>query len=72
MLDAEGVSDIDTTAVEQLDGLLDDLAVAEVEIALARVRKRVRDMLERSGLLDRIGRDRIFLEVSDAVEHIGP
>jgi hypothetical protein len=31
------------------------------------VRRPVLDTLERSGLLDRIGKDHIFLEVDDAV-----
>jgi SulP family sulfate permease len=69
VLDMEGVSDVDTTAVQQLDELLDDLDEAAVAVALARVRGPVRDMLERSGLLDRIGEEAIFLEVDDAVEH---
>jgi SulP family sulfate permease len=69
IIDAEGMSDIDTTAIQQLDELLDNLAAAEIAVSLARVRKPVRDMLERSGLLDRIGHDRIFLEVDHAVAH---
>ena len=72
VIDAEGVSDIDTTAIEQLEELLNDLATAEIDIALARVRKPVRDMLDRSGLLERIGPDRVFLEVDDAVAHFRP
>ena len=36
---------------------------------MARVRQPVRDMLKRSGLIDRIGEDAIFFEVDDAVEH---
>ena len=69
VIDAEGVSDIDTTAIEQLGELLDDLADADIEVAFARVRQPVRDMLDRSGLLERIGTDRIFLEVDDAVTY---
>jgi SulP family sulfate permease len=70
VIDAEGVSDIDTTAIQQLDELLDDLDEANVAVAFARVRKPVRDMVQRSGMLDRLGGDdAIFLEVDDAVEH---
>jgi SulP family sulfate permease len=70
VIDAEGVSDIDTTAIQQLDELLDDLDDADVAVAFARVRKPVRDMVQRSGMLDRLGGDdAIFLEVDDAVEH---
>ncbi|MDJ0953608.1 MAG: SulP family inorganic anion transporter [Acidimicrobiia bacterium] len=72
VIDLEGVSDIDTTAIEQLGELLDDLAVADVTVGLARVRKPVHDMLDRSGLLERIGAERVFLEVDDAVAALGP
>jgi SulP family sulfate permease len=65
VIDAEGVSDIDTTAIEQLEELLDDLAKADVDVAFARVRQPVTQMLERVGL----DGHRIFLEVDDAVEH---
>ncbi|MGI9603115.1 MAG: SulP family inorganic anion transporter, partial [Acidimicrobiales bacterium] len=68
VLDLEGVSDIDTTAIQELGDLLDDLEAAEVSVSMARVRGPVRDMLARSGLLDRLGDDEIFLEVDDAVE----
>jgi SulP family sulfate permease len=68
VLDMEGVSDIDTTAIQQLDELLDDLRAADVDVTMARVRQPVRDMLRRSGLLARIGDGAIFLEVDDAVE----
>ena len=67
ILDAEGVSDIDTTAVEQFDELLDVLAAADIDFAMARVRKPVRDMLRRSGMMERIGEANVFLEVDDAV-----
>jgi SulP family sulfate permease len=69
IIDAEGVSDIDTTAVQQLGELLDDLEAADVAVMVARVRQPVRDMLERAGLADRISDDDIFLEVDDAVAH---
>jgi len=69
VLDMEGVSDIDTTAVQQLDELLADLDAADVEVACARVRGPVRDMFDRAGITDRIGSDAIFLEVDDAVSN---
>ena len=70
VIDAEGVSDIDTTAIQQLEELLDDLEKADVSVVFARVRKPVRDMVQRSGMTDRIGDGAIFLEVDDAVEYL--
>lgn len=69
VLDAEGISDIDSTAIQQLGALLDELDEAGIETLAARVRQPVRQMLERSGLLDRLGADHIFLEVDDAVHY---
>jgi len=68
ILDMEGVSDIDTTAVQQLDELMGELAMADVTVTMARVREPVRDMLDRAKILDRLGDDAIYLEVDDAVE----
>jgi len=67
VIDAEGISDIDTTATQQLGELLDHLDAVGIEVSWARVRRPVLDMLERSGLIDRIGTDHIFLEIDDAV-----
>jgi SulP family sulfate permease len=55
------------TRIQQLGELLDHLDAIDIEVSWARVRRPVLDMLERSGLLDRIGKDHIFLEVDDAV-----
>ena len=69
VIDAEGVSDIDTTAIAQLVDLVTDLDAADVEVSFARVRQPVRDMIERAGLRDRVGEHAVFLEVDDAVQH---
>ena len=67
VIDAEGVSDLDTTGV----GVLDDLRIAlegrGIALVLARVKAPIRAYLERSGFLDRLGGQNIFLEVDDAV-----
>jgi len=67
LIDAEGMSDIDATAIQQFGELLDDLDSVGIDMSWARVRQPVLDMLRRTGLLDRIGEDHIYLEVDDAV-----
>jgi SulP family sulfate permease len=69
VIDAEGMSEIDTTAIQQLEEFLGELAEAHVSVSMARVRLPVMEMFERSGLIERIGADQIFLEVDDAVQH---
>lgn len=69
VFDAEGVSDIDSTAIQELGELVSDLDAAGVEVSFARVRKPVREMIQRSGIGDRIGHHAQFHEVDDAVAH---
>ena len=69
VIDAEGVSDIDTTAVQELEELIEELAAADVAVTFARVRGPVRDMFERAGIIELVGDDAIYLEVDDAVAH---
>ena len=47
----EGVGSIDTTAVDQLVALLDELRAGGMVVALARPNQRVVDMLRRSGVI---------------------
>ena len=41
--------------------------VEGIEVLWARARQPVVDMLERSGLMDRIGEDHVYLKVDNAV-----
>ncbi len=44
----------------------DDLDGAEIGVSFARVRQPVRNTLERSKLMDRVGEERVLPEVDDA------
>jgi SulP family sulfate permease len=68
VFDAEAVVDVDSTAISTLRDVIADLEGRGVTLALARVKRPVADLLERVGLLDDIGRDRVFLEVDEAAE----
>lgn len=68
LIDFEVISDLDSTAADALHELCDDLRAADVTVSLARVRGQVRDTLERTGLVDRIGADNIHLDVDEGVE----
>ena len=67
VLDLEGIGSIDTTAVEHLGVLLDELADLGIVVAIARANERVIGVLERAGLLGRIGADRVFPTINAAV-----
>ncbi len=72
VLDADAMSDIDYTGARTLRALLDDLARQHVALAVARTVAVAPHNLVRSGLLDRIGRDRVFDTVDEAVNAMRP
>ncbi len=68
---AEPITDVDPTAAEELGHLLDDLAERGVTLEFAELKGHVRDTLDRYGLVDRLGRDRFWRTVGEAVrQHV--
>jgi sulfate permease, SulP family len=72
VLDAIGMNDIDYTGAQALRQVLDDLERAHIAFAVARAGKHVRLGLARSGLLERIGTQRLFPSVDEAVRAVKP
>jgi anti-anti-sigma factor len=50
VLDMEGIGSIDSTAIDYLATLFDELRVIDLHISIARANQRVIDVLERTGL----------------------
>ena len=76
VLDAIGMSDLDYTGSRSLRDVLDALDRQHITFAIARAGEHVHTSLARSGLLARIGEDRLFPSVGEAVtamrqEHTG-
>ncbi len=67
ILDAEAISDFDSTAAEALENLDADLDRRGVELWIARANKPLRDLLQVTGLTKRLGKDNIYLSVRAAV-----
>jgi high affinity sulfate transporter 1 len=68
---AEPITDVDPTAAEELGHLIDALAERGVRLEFAELKGRVRDTLDRYGLVDRLGRDRFWRTVGEAVrQHV--
>jgi MFS superfamily sulfate permease-like transporter len=67
VLDALGMSDVDFTGSRALGQVLDKLEREHIEVAVARAGSHVREALMRSGLFERIGADRFFASVGEAV-----
>jgi len=71
VLDAIGMSDLDYTGSRSLCEALDALDRDHISFAIARAGEHVRTSLARSGLLERIGEDRLFPSVDAAVTALG-
>jgi SulP family sulfate permease len=67
LVNAEAITDLDTTGVNVLSRLLEDLTAADVSLSFARVRSPVREMMRRTGLEEAIGAARFFLQIDEAV-----
>ncbi len=68
VLDMEGIGSIDTTAVDHLDGLIDELEGKDIVVSLARANTKVLDLLTRAGVMARLGRNRVFPTINAAVQ----
>jgi high affinity sulfate transporter 1 len=67
VLDTTGMSDIDYTGLHALREALDELDRRAIPFAVARTGERVRKGLARGGLLERIGEQRFFDSINEAV-----
>jgi SulP family sulfate permease len=67
ILDAEAISDFDSTAAEALETLDADLEKLGVELWVARANAPLRDLFQVTGLTKRLGKDNIYLSVRAAV-----
>jgi SulP family sulfate permease len=67
ILDAQAISDFDSTAAEALENLDKDLERLGVELWIARANKPLRELLELTGLTERLGGENIYPSARAAV-----
>jgi sulfate permease, SulP family len=67
IIDAEAISDFDSTAAEALENVDTDLERLGVELWIARANGPLRELLQVTGLTDRIGQQNIYPSVRAAV-----
>jgi SulP family sulfate permease len=68
LLNAEANTEVDVTAVDALEALRTALSERGIVLAIARIKQDLRDSLAPSGILDRIGEERLFPTLPTAVE----
>jgi anti-anti-sigma regulatory factor len=65
---AEPVTDVDTTAADVLAELNDDLQALGIELCFAEMKDPVKDRMKRYGLFTKVGPDRFFPTLGQAVD----
>ena len=68
VFDAESVTHVDSTGMEALADLAEELRRAGITLVVARLRHRMRDEFELAGVTAAIGADRFYQSVERAVE----
>jgi SulP family sulfate permease len=68
ILDAEAISDFDSTAAEALENLDADLERLGVDLWIARANTSLRELLTTTGLMKRFGEEHIYPSVRAAVD----
>jgi len=69
IIDAGPISHIDASAASGLSELLDYLELKNIDLLMCDLIGPVRDSLKRSGLFNKMTKDRIFLDLNEAVKY---
>ena len=69
VLDFESVDLVDSTGEETVARIAERMESAGIEMYIARAKKPLRDAFTRSGLMDKIGKERFFRERTQAVRY---
>ncbi len=69
IVDGQGINQIDATGEEMLSGLTGRMEKAGIIMIFTQLKKQVMDVLWQSGMVERLGSDRFFRRVEDALDH---
>ncbi len=69
LLDASSINEIDAPAIAALEEIAHELEARGIRFYMSNIRGPVRDVLERAGFFDKIGRDHFFYTREAAVEN---
>lgn len=68
LIDAESITDIDTTALDMLENLRDELSGSGIDLRFARMKIQLQEILRKSGLEEAIGSDHFYISVRAGVD----
>jgi SulP family sulfate permease len=73
VIEASGITDIDYTGSQLLQREIADLEAKGITVAVARLsHEQAEREAGRSGLIESIGKDHVFMSVEEAVRKLGP
>lgn len=70
LVQSSGINEIDASGIEMLRNLLDRFKSSGIKLAFSGLKKQVSDVMDRTGLTDRIGQENIFGTDSWAIDEI--
>ena len=69
ILDSEAINHLDSSAVNMLESVITELKARGVKFYMADVIGPVRDVIVKSGLIDLLGENSLFIRTADAVDY---
>ena len=69
IINAEPINYIDSSAVFMLENLIEDLNAKDIRVLFSNVIGPTRDIIYKSGLIDKIGKENFFVNTSEAYEY---
>lgn len=71
LIKCSGINDIDASGVEMLSNLIIRFKINGITLIFSGIKKQVQDVLDRTGLTEKIGADNIFPTDREAMEKLG-
>ncbi len=68
LLDGESINSIDATAIGTMRELRDELEQDGIKLRYARVKSNVMDIMERTDIVDVVGREYFYISIQDGVD----
>lgn len=70
LVQSSGINEIDASGIEMLRNLLDRYKSSGIKLAFSGLKKQVSDVMDRTGLTDKIGEENIFATDRGAIDEI--
>lgn len=70
LIQSSGINEIDASGIEMLRNLLDRFNSSGIKLSFSGVKKQVSDVMDRTGLTDKIGKENVFATDKDAIDEL--